>query len=452
MTDTCATQGSSRGGATQGGTEQLRDRLAQQLIAARKRSVLLTDTVDDAELVAQHSRLMSPLVWDLAHIGNQEELWLVRDVGGCTPLRADIDCLYDAFQHPRAQRPQLPLLDPAQARAYVKHVRGHVLDILAADRLAGRRLTADGFAFAMIAQHEQQHDETMLATHQLRAGQPVLHAPDPPPARSLVSGEIVVPAGEFTMGTSNDPWALDNERPAHRVFVPGFAIDAAPVTNAQFQDFIAEGGYRRRELWSPRGWEHRTTADLQAPQFWQHDGNRWWRRVFGLLRPVVEQAPVVHVSWFEAQAFATWAGKRLPTEAQWEKAARHDPESGQSRRYPWGDTDPAAAHANLGQRHLEPAPVGAYPAGASPAGVHQLIGDVWEWTSSDFGGYPGFEAFPYREYSEVFFGGDYKVLRGGSFGTDPVACRATFRNWDHPMRRQIFAGFRLARDLRPDES
>ena len=144
-----------------------------------------------------------------------------------------------------------------------------------------------------------------------------------------------------------------------------------------------------------------------------------------------------------------WAGKRLPTEAEWEKAARWDPATGRSRRYPWGDDDPTAEHANLGQRHLRPAPVGAYPAGASPLGVHQLIGDVWEWTSSRLPrAIPGFAAFPYREYSEVFFGGDYRVLRGGSFGTDRSACRGTFRNWDYPIRRQIFSGFRCARDAR----
>ena len=167
-----------------------------------------------------------------------------------------------------------------------------------------------------------------------------------------------------------------------------------------------------------------------------------------MTEPVPPDEPVLHVSWYEADAYARWAGRRLPTEAEWEKAARHDPATGRSRRFPWGDADPTAAHANLGQRHLRPAPVGSYPAGRSPLGVRQLIGDVWEWTSTDFTGYPGFAAFPYREYSEVFFGAGYKVLRGGSFGTDPVACRGTFRNWDLPVRRQIFAGFRSARATR----
>ncbi|MGW4123928.1 ergothioneine biosynthesis protein EgtB [Nocardia sp. NPDC004711] len=444
--------GSRLAGTDRSESERLRERIADTLGQARDRTAALTDCVSETELVAQHSPLMSPLVWDLAHIGDQEELWLVRDVGGRAAVRTDIDQLYDAFRHARADRPALPLLGPTAARAYTETVRGQALDVLAAHPLHGTPLAECGFAFGMIAQHEQQHDETMLATHQLRAGAPALGAPPAPTASVPVTGEMVIPAGEFTMGTDTDPWTLDNERPAHRVEVPGFAIDAAPVTNARYREFIADGGYERPELWSARGWTHRNTAGRTAPQFWERDGNDWWRRVFGVMRRVRPEQPVVHSCWFEAEAFATWAGRRLPSEAEWEKAVRVDPATGRSRRYPWGDADPGPYTANLGQRHLEPAEAGAYPAGASPSGVHQLIGDVWEWTASDFTPYPGFRAFPYREYSEVFFGGDYRVLRGSSFGTDAVACRSTFRNWDHPIRRQIFAGFRLARDLRPHES
>ncbi len=427
----------------------LREQLESALSRARQRTAVLTDCVDDRDLVAQHSPLMSPLVWDLAHIGNQEELWLVRDVGGRDAVRSDIDELYDAFKHARSTRPTLPLLGPGEARRYVGDVREKVWDVLDASRFRGSRLEENGFAFAMIAQHEQQHDETMLATHQLRTGAAVLTAPPVAVAVApVLEPEVVVPAGEFTMGTSEDPWALDNERPAHRVFVAEFAIDTVPVSNGDYAAFIGDGGYRRRELWSTRGWRHRVESGLEAPQFWIGDGSgHWWRNRFGVLEPVPPDEPVMHVCWFEAQAYARWAGKRLPTEAEWEKAARWHPASGRSRRFPWGDDDPDRRRANLGQRYLGATPVGSYPEGASPAGVHQLIGDVWEWTSSPFTGYPGFEAFPYREYSEVFFGGDYRVLRGGSFGTDPVVCRGTFRNWDHPIRRQIFAGFRCARDV-----
>ncbi|MEO5875803.1 MAG: ergothioneine biosynthesis protein EgtB, partial [Streptosporangiaceae bacterium] len=408
--------------------------------------------VDDDDLVRQHSSLMSPLVWDLAHVGNQEELWLVRDVGGRAPVRRDIDEMYDAFKHARADRPALPLLDPAGARSYLREVRDKVLDVLAHTPLEGRRLLDQAFAFGMVAQHEQQHDETMLATHQLRAGGAVLDAVPPPPGRTPGAGEVLVPGGPFTMGTSTEPWALDNERPAHEVDVAPFFIDTAAVTNAAFQVFIDAGGYDEPAWWSRQGWAYRQEAEPFAPRFWQRDGETWWRMRFGIRELVPSREPVMHVSFHEAQAYAAWAGRRLPTEVEWEKAARWDPATGRSRRYPWGDEDPGPAHANLAQRHLRPAEAGAYPQGASSLGVHQLIGDVWEWTSSEFHGYPGFAAFPYPEYSLAFFGPDYKVLRGGSFGSDSVVARGTFRNWDYPIRRQIFAGFRCARDPVPGEA
>lgn len=430
-------------------TERLRERVAVDLVAARDRSISLTDPVDDHDLLRQHSVLMSPLVWDLAHVGNQEEQWLVRDLGGLPSLRRDLDELYDAFRHARRDRPALPLLRPEPARRYLAAVRHRTFDVLAGTRPDA--FTAALPTFALTLQHEQQHGETMLATHQLRVGPPVLCAADPPPAPTDVAAlpaEVVVPAGPFTMGTSTLPWALDNERPAHTVQVGAFAIDTVPVSNRAYLAFVEDGGYQRPQWWSAAGWQHRTEAGLTAPLFWQRDTDGgWWRTRFGVVEPVPPEEPVCHVTYHEAWAYARWAGRRLPTEAEWEKAARFDPVTGRSRCYPWGDEEPTARHANLGQRHLRPAPVGSYPDGASPLGVRQLIGDVWEWTSTDFTGYPGFVAHPYRYYSEVFFGSHHKVLRGGSFGTDPGACRGTFRNWDYPIRRQIFAGFRCVRDL-----
>ncbi len=434
------------------GAEALRDLVARNLVTARERTDLLTGSVDDGDLVRQHSPLMSPLVWDLAHVANQEELWLLREVGGREPMHPEIDPLYDAFEHPRAERPTLPLLPPAQARAYAHEVRGRVLDLIQTATFSGTRLLTGAFAFGMIAQHEQQHDETMLITHQLRKGGPALTAappPAPPADAASLPREVLIPAGPFTMGTSTEAWALDNERPAHTVSLPAFYLDTTPVTNAAYQEFLADGGYEEPRWWSPAGWDHRQRAGLAAPLYWRREGSGWVRTRFGVTEPVPPAEPVVHVSWYEAQAYAAWAGRRLPTEAEWEKAARHDPATGRSRRFPWGDEDPAPDRANLGQHYLQPAPAGSYPRGASPAGVRQLIGDVWEWTSSDFLPYPGFTAWPYKEYSEVFFGGEYKMLRGGSFGVDPVACRGTFRNWDYPVRRQIFAGFRTARDAEP---
>ncbi|MEU8590797.1 ergothioneine biosynthesis protein EgtB [Streptomyces sp. NPDC048664] len=428
--------------------ERLRERALDALTTARDRTALLTSCVDEHELVAQHSPLMSPLVWDLAHIGNQEELWLLRGVAGREAMRPEIDGLYDAFEHPRSERPSLPLLAPGEARRYAAEVRGRALDVLEKAPFEGEdRLTEAGFAFGMIAQHEQQHDETMLITHQLRRGPQALTAPDPGPVEPYRGpSEVLVPGGPFTMGTSTEPWALDNERPAHERLVAPFHIDTVPVTNGAYLAFVEDGGYTDERWWTPQGWHHVREHGLVAPLYWRHEGGQWLRRRFGVTEVVPPDEPVLHVCWYEADAYARWAGRRLPTEAEWEKAARHDPASGRSRRYPWGDADPGPEHANLGQRHLRPAPAGSYPAGASPLGVRQLIGDVWEWTSSDLAPYPGFAAFPYKEYSEVFFGPEHKVLRGGSFAVDAVACRGTFRNWDYPIRRQIFSGFRTARD------
>ncbi|WP_432178075.1 ergothioneine biosynthesis protein EgtB [Streptomyces sp. NBC_00063] len=428
--------------------EALRERARTALLTARDRTTLLTSCVEGPELTAQHSPLMSPLVWDLAHIGNQEEQWLLRAVAGREAMRPEIDPLYDAFEHPRSERPKLPLLAPKEARGYAAEVRGRALDVLESTPFHGTRLTEAGFAFGMIAQHEQQHDETMLITHQLRAGAPALTAPDPDPVSPAFRGpsEVLVPGGPFTMGTTTEPWSLDNERPAHARLVPPFHIDTAPVTNGDYLAFMDDGGYDNSRWWTPEGWALVRDNGLRSPLFWRREAGQWLRRRFGVTEVVPPDEPVVHVSWYEADAYARWAGRRLPSEAEWEKAARFDPASGRSMRYPWGDTDPTPERANLGQRHLRPAPAGSYPAGESPLGVRQLIGDVWEWTSSDFLPYPGFAAFPYREYSEVFFGPDHKVLRGGSFAVDAVACRGTFRNWDYPVRRQIFAGFRTARD------
>lgn len=434
----------------------LRQHLADELERVRGRSRgLTTDVLDDDELLAQHSRLMSPLVWDLAHVGNYEELWLLREAAGVEAMRPEIDDLYDAFEHPRAARPQLPLLRPDEAGDYLGLVRRKVLDALddlpleaEPDDTAVPPLLRHGFVHGMVLQHEHQHDETMLATHQLRRGVPVLPATDrlPAPPALLTATEVVVPAGPFTMGTSDDPWALDNERPAHVVDLPAFAIDTVPVTVAAYRAFVEAGGYDDERLWTPAGWRWRCESGKRAPAFWTRDAGQWLRRRFGRLEELPDAEPVQHVCFHEAQAWCRWAGRRLPTEAEWEKAASWEPEAQVKRRFPWGDEPPGPEHANLGQVRYRPTESGSWPAGASAYGVLQMLGDVWEWTSTEFTGYPGFRAFPYAEYSEVFFDDGYRVLRGGCWATDPQACRTTFRNWDLPVRRQVFAGFRSARD------
>ena len=419
----------------------MHDDVVRDLERARARTLELTD-LDEPTLVAQHDPLMSPLVWDLAHIGQQEELWLLRggDPGRPGMLDPGVDSLYDAFKHRRADRPTLPLLPPGEARAYDHEVRGRVLDLLE------RTGEDDLFTAGMVVQHEEMHDETMLATLQLRQGPPVLMGRQPlPPGRPVDGDRVFVAGGPFVLGVDAVavPYSLDNERPAHTVDVAPFCIGRAPVSNRQWREFIADGGYDRRDLWSGRGWEHRTEAGLERPKFWTADGTR---RRFGIEEDVPPDEPVQHICFFEAEAFATYAGARLPTETEWEKACAWDPATRARRAWPWGAEPPAAGRANIGGTTLRPAPVGAYPAGASAYGAEQMIGDVWEWTSSDFVPWPGFVPMIYRQYSEPFFGGDYKVLRGGSWAVAPAAIRPSFRNWDHPIRRQIFSGMRLAWD------
>jgi iron(II)-dependent oxidoreductase len=421
----------------------VRETVARQLEGARQRTLELTN-LDEPTLLAQHDPLMSPLVWDLAHIGQQEELWLLRAGNPDQPgiLEPHVDSLYDAFKHARADRPQLPLLPPVAAREYCYEVRGAVLDQL--ERTADDDTDAL-FTAGMVAQHEQQHDETMLATLQLRQGPPVLLGEPLPVGRPIDNERVFVPAGSFVLGVNaaDEPFSLDNERPAHTVDVASFWIGRVPVSNAQWAEFMAAGGYDNPRWWSARGWAHRVEADLTRPKFWSANGTRLR---FGIEEEVPTDEPVQHVSYFEAEAFAAWSGARLPTEIEWEKACVWDPAAGRRRTWPWGESAPSSALANLGGRGLHPAPIGAYPASASAYGVEQLIGDVWEWTSSDFHPWPGFTPMIYATYSEPFFGGDYKVLRGGSWAVAPSTIRSSFRNWDHPIRRQIFTGLRLAWD------
>ena len=420
------------------------ERIASGLEHARSRTLTLND-FDDDQLTRQHSPLMSPLVWDLAHVGQQEDLWLLRGGDAACPgvLPPDADVLYDAFRSTRAQRAGMPLLSPSQARSFIADVRARALDRLSSTA----EPAAQGlFPYAMVEQHEQQHVETMYATHQLRDGEALLGAGVRlPPGRSVPRDAVPIPAGEFVLGVDAgyEPWSLDNERPAHVVHLPAFRIGRVPVTNAEWQDFIDDGGYDSSVWWSERGWAHRIAEGLVGPQFWLGDGSR---RRFGVVEDIPPDEPVQHVCFFEAEAYAAWAGARLPTELEWEKACVWDPDLGRRRRWPWGDSAITDGLANVGGAALRPAAVGAFPAGASAYGVEQLIGDVWEWTSSDFVPWPGFVPMLYAQYSVPFFGGDYKVLRGGSWAVAASAIRPSFRNWDLPFRRQIFCGVRLAWD------
>jgi gamma-glutamyl hercynylcysteine S-oxide synthase len=366
-----------------------RQSIAELLAEARARTIALIHPVGDELLNRVYSELLSPLAWDLGHIANFEELWLVQTVGGRKPLHGDLGQYYDAIENPRRERGELPILHDAELRAYMSEVRERTLAVLdevdiSAD--AEDPLLREGFVYEMLVAHELQHQETMMQLIQMLDApyRPAEANPDAfgPAPVERDAGTVRVAAGTYEIGALDRGFAYDNERPRHTVELPAFEIDRTPVTNGAYLDYMGETG-------------------AEPPMYWERDGDAWVRTAMGLRLPVDPARPVVHVSWEEAEAFARWAGKRLPTEFEWE-----------------------AARPRL-----------------------DGVGGAWEWTSSDFVGYPGFAAFPYKEYSEEFFGDGHKVLRGASWTTHPHVARPSFRNWDLPQRRQIFAGIRLASDL-----
>jgi iron(II)-dependent oxidoreductase len=424
--------------------------LLEALTEARARTLRLVAPVTDHDLVLQHDELMSPIIWDLGHIAHFEELWLTRNLDGEIRF-VEMPGMYNPFEYPRRTRSQLEYPDRQACIAMMADIRERALASIAAlDLDADHPLTRDGLVVHLVLQHEYQHGETILQTLQLKQGEryraprgwDVPTAATPIPAGAMVRFE----GGEVTIGSDDVAHTYDNERPRHRLTVPAFRIDVAPVRNAEYLEFMNDRGYARRELWSDAGWTWQSEASVDAPRHWQRTADGWTERYMDRTRPVDPLRPVCHVCYHEAEAFARWAGKRLPTEIEWEVAASWDGTIGRAMRFPWGDEPATPEHANIEQLAFDTAPVGAYPRNISPVGCHGMIGDVWEWTSSDFAGHPGFRAFPYPEYSEAFFGSEYKVLRGGSWATRAGAIRNTFRNWDYPIRRQIFSGFRCAAD------
>ncbi|MBO0702805.1 MAG: ergothioneine biosynthesis protein EgtB [Candidatus Dormibacteraeota bacterium] len=425
--------------------------IATQLEETRQDTHRLLTPVDDGRLTTQHDPLLSPLVWDYAHIGVFEELWLLQNLSSGERVDEDLLHLYNAVENPRHTRRRLQLMDRPRTLAYLEDVRGRVLNLMEEldpddERDPNHELLRGGFVYDLVNQHERQHQETICQTLQLLPGGYLSELPPTPPGRQAAHDMVEIPAGRYPIGSdAHEPY--DNEGPRHEVQLDGFRIDRFPVTNGEYLRFMEDGGYTRQELWCHNGWDWAMTFGVEAPEYWRRRDGSWTVDRFGLTGPVPEEEPVVHVCYFEADAYARWAGKRLPTEFEWEVAAAWDPATGSKRRFPWAGGDSNGDRANLGTWRFHPAAAGAYPEGASPSGCEQMMGDVWEWTSSDFQPYPGFRPFPYEEYSQPFFGTGFKVLRGGSWATHPSVARATFRNWDSPIKRPIFAGFRCAADL-----
>jgi iron(II)-dependent oxidoreductase len=425
--------------------------IADLLAEARARTLFLVAPLSDEDLHTQHDPLMSPILWDLGHIAHFEELWLTRNLDG--PIEfVEMPGMYNPFEYPRSARGALPLPALDQCRTIMDEIRGRVLGRLEATGLDDANpLLHGGYVYRMVLQHEYQHNETILQTLQLKLGSPYsppgrFDLPSAPPGGTAAGEMVRFPGGTVEIGTDDRSAAYDNERSRHRVEVRPFSIDVNPVSNGEFLAFMAAGGYERPAYWSEAGRRWLAESGARSPAYWFTSEGRWMTRTMDRTGPVDPSHPVSHVCWYEAEAFARFTGKRLPTEVEWETAASWDPATGRKHLFPWGDEPATHQLANLDQLGFGTAPLGAYARNVSPIGCRGMIGDVWEWTASDFRPWPGFEAFPYREYSEVFFGDDYKVLRGGSWATRPGAVRNTFRNWDYPIRRQIFSGFRCARD------
>ncbi|HEX3562421.1 MAG TPA: ergothioneine biosynthesis protein EgtB [Solirubrobacterales bacterium] len=389
--------------------------MAGRLDEARRHTLKLIEPLTHEQLNRVYDPILSPLIWDLGHIGNFEELWLVRRIGGREPLRGDLGELYDAIEQPRKIRGELPILRADEVRPYMDQVRERTLEVLGEIELDPEDgLLADGFVYEMLLAHEYQHNETMLQLLQMIEAYDPVEVDGSPATEAVTEGPemVLVEGGAHEIGAPGQGFAYDNERPRHRVELEPFLIDRAPVTNGAYITYLEETG-------------------AEPPMYWERDGEGGWiRKAMGRSEAVDPALPVIHVSWHEADAFARWTGKRLPTEPEWEAAA-----AGASRE-----------RANLDELSFGCAPAGAYADSSADCGAVQMLGDVWEWTSSDFTAYPGFAAFPYPEYSEVFFGDTYKVLRGGAWATRRDVIRTSFRNWDLPERRQIFSGFRCARD------
>ena len=422
--------------------------IASQLSEARARTLLLVQPLSDSELRLQHDSLMSPIIWDLGHIAHFEELWLTRNLDGPVEF-VEMPGLFNPFEHPRSERGSLRLPTFAECREVMEEIRSRVLERLYAAELdESNPLLRQGYVYRMVLQHEYQHNETMLQTLQLKQGSPytpVERFASPVDRAAIPRDMLRFPGGAVDIGTDDRSAAYDNERPRHSIDLPPFWIDRAPVTNAEFAEFIEAGGYCTRAYWSDAGWAWVKTSGASSPMYWTRTGDSWHSRSMDHSAQIEPDHPVCHVSYHEAEAYARHVGKRLPTEFEWEAAASWS-SAGDKLSYPWGNQPPTQDLANLDQLSFGTRAIGSYPRNVSPLGCYGMIGDVWEWTSSDFLGYPGFQSFPYSEYSEAFFGSDYKVLRGGSWATRPGAIRSTFRNWDYPIRRQIFSGFRCARD------
>ncbi|MEW6208809.1 MAG: selenoneine synthase SenA [Acidobacteriota bacterium] len=438
--------------------------LFDALVEARERTLELIAELDDDQMIGPRLRIVNPLRWEVAHVAWFQERWLLRHLNQRAPVRSNGDSLYDSARVHHDTRWDLPLPSKEKTLAYMQEILHRALDLR--DDPRARQVADDGYDLSyflhLVLFHECMHAEAITYTRQTLgycAPQIKIAAPADkkisidPEGKTVamtaprVWGDTEVPGGKFLLGSLRESgFAFDNEQWAHEVEVAPFAISKTAVSNGEFAVFVEEGGYHRRELWSEAGWAWRESAQATRPLYWKRlaDG-RWLRRDFSEWVPLEDRRAVIHVNWFEADAYCRWAGRRLPTEAEWEMAASCEMEGGEinerKRVYPWGDEPPRAERANLDWKNMGCTDVDALPLSDSAFGCRQMIGNSWEWTVTDFHPFPGFEPGPYKEYSEPWFG-DHKILRGGCWTTRSSMIRNSYRNFYTPDRRDVWAGFR----------
>ncbi|MFP3874665.1 MAG: selenoneine synthase SenA [Thiohalophilus sp.] len=421
------------------------DQIAKQIDDAHARTLALIDGLSAEQLMGPRLPTVNPLRWEIGHAAYFYEFWVLRQHLNHAPIREDADRLYDSISIAHDDRWDLPLPDMPQTLAYIQAVREQVKAGLADGEDAQRDYLAQYAVF-----HQDMHNEAYTYTRQ------TLDYPAPdigkPGYRILdagtLAGDAHIPGGEFMLGaTPADGFVFDNEKWAHPVELEPFAIARAAVSNGDFLRFVEADGYNKREYWDEEGWQWRNSVWLEHPLYWRLDADGWKIKQFDQWQPMPINAALIHVCWHEAQAYCRWAGRRLPTEAEWEAAAAAEPSddgrglSPVKRRFPWGDEPPRPDQANLDGFALGTVDVGAHAAGDSAFGCRQMIGNVWEWTGDTFGPYPGFEPDMYRDYSQPLFG-ITRVLRGGAWPTRGRMIRNTWRTYYGPERNDVFAGFR----------
>lgn len=426
--------------------------LADTLNSARRRTLELLDGLDGDQLIGPKLPTVNPMLWEIGHVAWFYEHFILRREYGAAPLLERGDALYDSIAIEHDTRWDLPLYTLAEMRDYMAAVHEALLERLPSGMASER----DSYLYQFTAFHEDMHDEAFTWTRQTLGYPTPTFVPEGPreplePVTVTLEGDAEIPGGTFRMGAEPDaPFLFDNEKYAHEVMVAPFRMARAAVSNAEFATFVENGGYANPSLWDEEGWTWRCETGAEHPVYWRQDpAGGWYMRSFDRWRKLPLDAAVIHVNWYEANAFCTWARRRLPTEAEWEFAATMEPGAHGTlvkSRYPWGNEPPGPAHANLDGYALGTVDVADHPAGDNAWGVRQLVGNVWEWTSDTFGPFPGFSPDDYREYSAPLFG-DTKVLRGGAWATRSRLASGLYRNYFGPERRDVFAGFRTcARD------